>query len=192
MRSKILVVVLMICFTSQSVLAGGAKFGVVIGAVVTTIGGVSLLASGIVAGVASNEKYCDGNSRFNREGVIGHHDCSYQVCAVAQYQGDTYYCQTYGTYDGTGYQQSCQYSTGGYSSCIVWYTVPQSCEDMGCIDPNTQEKAEYLRRKIQPTYRNSLYAVYASAGVLGAGLITLITSLCLKSNARSAINDPQS
>ncbi len=177
---------LVVCLSSPFANAHNPA-GVAAGATLTAVGGLALLISGIVAAVEGNQPYCDANSQFSQMAVVGHHDCSYQICAVAIYQGSYYTCQYYGNaYSG---YQNCEYSRGGYSQCIVWQTVPQTCDDWGCKDPNSSNFGPVLHRKQEPEYSNSLYAIYASVGVLAIGLATLIPSLCVRSDCAYA-NSP--
>lgn len=147
--------------------------GIVAGSVFMGSGAVTMLVAGIVAGVASREEYCDTNSQFTQKAIVGYHDCSYQTCL-------NYYCTQGSTtcYDYTG---NCIYNSG-YCTCTFWQTVHQSCPDYACKSPNATSFGPLLYRKNEPTYHNSLYAVYAGAGLFVAGLAMLIPSLLVSSS----------
>lgn len=178
----------LICFLcvllSSNLLLARSLPGAIAGGVIMGSGAVMMLAAGIVAGVASNEEYCDTNSKLSQKAIIGYHDCSYQRC---QY----YYC-TQGSTTCYDYSGNCVYNSG-HCSCTSWQTIAQTCPDYGCKDPNSTNIGPLLHRINEPTYHNSLYAVYAGAGLLGLGLVTLLPSLLVPDSvARAAFNSPES
>ncbi|MES2504491.1 MAG: hypothetical protein V4534_06385 [Myxococcota bacterium] len=146
---KLLITTALIFSTASFSMPLGYK----IGGGIFTAGAIGLIVGGIIAGVTDKEEYCDPASRFKDKVVVGTHDCSYQTCAV----------------------QSCS-SNGKTNSCHCSYyrTVDRTCNDYGCQDPNTGDKANILTRHVEPHYSNALIAVYVHAGVAGLGLLTIL------------------
>ena|SRR3989338_1702446 len=165
----------LICFLgillSSNVLLAKSTIGAAIGGTFIGAGAVTMLVAGIVAGVASNQEYCDTNSQFSQKAIVGYHDCSYDECI-------SYYC-TQDSVTCYDYNGGCVYNSG-YCICTGWNTVVQSCPDYGCKDPNSTAFGPILHRKNQPTYQNSLYAVFAGASAFGAGLLILLPSVLVR------------
>jgi hypothetical protein len=157
-------------FLAQPILAY-SKAGMITSGIIAGAGAISLVVSGAIMGSASDIAYCPAGTQ---EAVSGTYDCSYSECAYYQYNGGYYYCGTYYGNYGTAIQ-NCQY-VNSYSTCVAWRTVSQTCNKYACKDQTTNQFQDYSHRKDQPRYDNSKWAVIASAGVTGAGLLALLIS----------------
>ncbi|MEI6805869.1 MAG: hypothetical protein WCK49_05115, partial [Myxococcaceae bacterium] len=129
--------------------------GIGVGAALTASGAVMMVAAGIVAGVASSEGYCDASSQFPDQAIVSFHDCSYKNCL-------DYYCTQNSVTCYSSDPNDCYYNAG-YCDCTVWETVSQTCPDYGCKAKNSSNFAPFLHEKSEPTYSQSLDAIYAGA-----------------------------
>ncbi|MEI6789936.1 MAG: hypothetical protein WCK42_02005 [Myxococcaceae bacterium] len=179
---KVKLICFLLILLSSNMLLARSTAGVIVGSVLVGSGAVTSVVSGIIAGVAGHQDYCDASTQFSQKAIVGYHDCSYTTCANYYCTHDSVTCYDYST-------TSCVYNSG-YCTCTYWLPVIQTCPDYGCKDPNSASFGPLLYRKDEPTYTRSLYAVYAGAATVGAGLLVLLPSL-LAGNcaARTAVSE---
>lgn len=169
--NKTFIVYLAISLGGQ-VFANGNFPGKVIGGILTGIGGIGMMISGDSMQAVGEEQYCSAGTH---RAISGTYDCSHQTCSLWVSNGQTYYCHTY--YSGAieNYVESCQWEDNG-STCTQWVTISQICNHYSCQNSNGTF-SDFLKRKNQPRYDNSKYALIGTSAVAGIGILTLILSI---------------